>query len=203
MLPFRVDLHECNSFGKTRNKFYQISAWYQKNLNILKWYDSYALSTSQKLQEVHRSGAETATYRKCRWVVCQICSASLLAGSLASHLETQHDIYCSFVLSRDIIVECPAVVYCAITLTETGCYFCPVANCVGGTSAQWNLCRHVMDCHPQDCVVCPSEGTAPLQRCTRCQTPVDQAVQGVLAPAGATYYCCGRPDFSWNVVLCI
>jgi hypothetical protein len=116
---------------------------------------------------LHRSGAETATNRKRRRVVCQICSASLQAGSLVSHLETQHDIYHLFVLGQDILVERLAVVYHATASTETGCYFCPVANCVGGASTQWNLCRHFMDCHPQDLVVCPSEGTALLPRCTR------------------------------------
>jgi hypothetical protein len=88
---------------------------------------------------LHRTGAATSSNRKHRWVVCQICSASLQAGSLTSHLETQHDIYCLFLLSKDILIECPAVVYHAITLTNTGCYFCPVANCVGGASTRWNL----------------------------------------------------------------
>jgi hypothetical protein len=46
---------------------------------------------------LHRSGGETAADRKRRRVVCQICSTSL--RSLAIHLETQHDIYCLFVLS--------------------------------------------------------------------------------------------------------
>jgi hypothetical protein len=101
-------------------------------------------------------------------VVCPICSASLQAGSLASHLETQHDIYCSFVLSRDIVTERPAVIYPAIALNETICYFYPVANCVGGASTRWNLHQHFMNCHPQDLVVCMSEVTTPLPRCTRC-----------------------------------
>jgi hypothetical protein len=117
---------------------------------------------------LHRSGAETAANRKRRRVVCQICSASLQTSSLTSHLETQHDIYCLFILSQNIIVEHPAVVYHAIALTETGCYFCPVGKCIGGTSTWWNLRRHFLDRHPQDLVVCPSEGTLPLPRCTRC-----------------------------------
>jgi hypothetical protein len=81
---------------------------------------------------LHKTGTETAANRKCRRVVCQICSASLQAGSLTSHLETQHDVYCLFILSQDIFVECPAVVYRAIASTDKGCYFCLVANCVGG-----------------------------------------------------------------------
>jgi hypothetical protein len=119
---------------------------------------------------LHRSGAETATNRKHCRVVCQICSTSLQAGYLASHLETQHDVYCLFVLGQDSVTECPVVVYCAIASTETGCYFCPVANCVGGASTQWNLRRPFMDHHPQDFVICPSEGSAPLPTCTRSGT---------------------------------
>jgi hypothetical protein len=105
---------------------------------------------------LHRSGAETAANRKRCRVVCQICGASLQAGSLVSHLETQHDVYRLFVYSLDIFAECPAVVYHAIASTETGSYFCPVANCVGGASTWWNLSRHFMDHRPQDRVVCPS-----------------------------------------------
>jgi hypothetical protein len=115
-----------------------------------------------------RSGAETAANRKRRRVDYQICGDSLQAGSLKSHLETQHGVYCLFVLSRDIVVECPAIVYHAIVSTDTGRYFCPVANCVGGANTWWNLCRHFQEHHPQDLVVCPSEGYAPLPRCTRC-----------------------------------
>jgi hypothetical protein len=112
---------------------------------------------------LHRSGVETAANRKRCRMICQICSASLQVGSLVSHLETQHDVNCLFVLSWNIVVEHPAVIYRAIALTETGCYFCPVANCIGGATTWWNLRRHFMDCHPQDLVICPSEGTAPLQ----------------------------------------
>jgi hypothetical protein len=50
----------------------------------------------------------------------------------------------------------------------TGCYFCPVANRVGEASTWWNLCRHFLECHPQDPVVCPSEGSIPLPKFSRC-----------------------------------
>jgi hypothetical protein len=115
-----------------------------------------------------RSGAEIAANRKRCQVDCQICGDSLQARSLKRHLETQHDIYPSFVLTRDIVVERPAIVYHAIVSTDTGCYFCSVANCVGGASTRWNLCCHFLECHPQDLIICPSEGLAPLPRCTRC-----------------------------------
>jgi hypothetical protein len=69
----------------------------------------------------HRTGVETATNRKRRWVDCQICGVSLQAGYLQGHLETQHDVYCLFVLSGDIVVDRSAIVYRAIALTNTGC----------------------------------------------------------------------------------
>ena len=37
-----------------------------------------------------------------RRVECDICNQDLAASSLASHLDTQHDVYCSFVLNRDL-----------------------------------------------------------------------------------------------------
>jgi hypothetical protein len=101
-------------------------------------------------------------------VDCQICGDSLQAGSLKSHSKTQHDFYHLLVLSRDIVVECPAIVYHAIVSTDMGCYFWPVANCIGGASMRWNLRRRFLEHHPQDLVVCPSKGSAPLPRCTRC-----------------------------------
>jgi hypothetical protein len=48
---------------------------------------------------------------KCHRVECDICGASLAAGSLRSHLETQHDTYWSFVLNRELIVEREPWVY--------------------------------------------------------------------------------------------
>ena len=82
------------------------------------------------------SGQETAANRKRRRVDCQICGVSMQAGSLQDHLDTQHDVYQSFVLNRDIVKEHPTVVYCAITLPLMGCYFCLVGNCVGKASTQ-------------------------------------------------------------------
>ena len=45
---------------------------------------------------------------------CAFCGASLPAGSYQSHLELQHNIFWSFVLRQDIVIDCPAVIYCAI-----------------------------------------------------------------------------------------
>ncbi len=126
---------------------------------------------------LNKSGLVTAANRKHRRVDCQICGVSLVAGSLQGHLEMQHDIYWSVVLNRDLVKERPAVVYHAIALSTTGCYFCPVANCVGKASTRWNLCRHFLERHPLDLVCCPSKGSAPLPRCARCGM---QTASGVL-----------------------
>ncbi len=50
----------------------------------------------------------------------------------------------------------------------TGHYFCLVVNCVGEASTRWNLRQHFLELHPQDLVVCPSEGSTPLLKCSRC-----------------------------------
>jgi hypothetical protein len=63
-------------------------------------------------------------------VECDVCSVSLVAGSLRSHLETQHDTYWSFVLNRVLTIENEPWVYRAIA-DATGTYFCPVPACVG------------------------------------------------------------------------
>jgi hypothetical protein len=117
---------------------------------------------------LHKSGLETAADRKRRQVDCRICCVSVQAGSFQGHLEMRHDVYRSIVLNRDIVKERLAVVYRAITLPLTDRYFCPVANCVGKASTWWNLCRHFLEHHPQDLVVCPSEGAAPFPKCLRC-----------------------------------
>jgi hypothetical protein len=115
----------------------------------------------------HRTGMETATDRECHLVDCQICGVSLQA-SLGGHLKTQHDVHCLFSLNRNIIVNHPVIVHHAIASTNTGCYFCLVVNCVGGVSTWWNLRHHFLEYYPPDLVICPSEGSAPLLKCTRC-----------------------------------
>jgi hypothetical protein len=84
----------------------------------------------------HKSPTETSADRKRRHVDCKICGTSLAAGSYQSHLESQHDIFCSMVLQRDIMVHCPPVVYLAIKLLGAGMYFCPVLHCIGEVSTK-------------------------------------------------------------------
>jgi hypothetical protein len=114
-----------------------------------------------------------ATKRRC--VACEVCGASLAAESLQSHLETQHDIFRSFVLNRDIVVARTPVVYRATESPATGLYFCPVAQCGGQSGTRFNLRRHFLMRHPQDLVCIPIEGSRPLPQCEHCglQTPVE------------------------------
>ena len=46
----------------------------------------------------YKSPTETSADRKRRCVDCEICGASLAAESYQSHLELQHDVFCSMVL---------------------------------------------------------------------------------------------------------
>ena len=108
-----------------------------------------------------------ADNKRCR-VDCEICGASLAAGSYHGHLETQHNLFGLMVLQREIVVNRPPVIYCAIKSIAAGMYFCPVPHCVGEASTKWNLRRHFLDRHPRDLVVIPSKGSVPLLRCERC-----------------------------------
>jgi len=115
----------------------------------------------------YKSQAEPLDGKR-RRVECEFCGASLAAGSYRGHLETQHDVFRSFVLSRDIVIDRPAVVYRAIELPSVDKYICPVPTCAGETSTKWALRRHFLDRHPQDLVVLPSEGSVPFPKCERC-----------------------------------
>jgi hypothetical protein len=116
-------------------------------------------------------------------VDCEFCGVSLAAGSYRGHLEMQHDVFWSFVLSRDIVIDRPAVVYRAIELPSVSKYPCPVPSCAGETSTKWALRRHFLDCHPQDLVVLPSEGSVLFPKCERCgmQMEIEALYGGALA----------------------
>jgi hypothetical protein len=100
-------------------------------------------------------------------VECDVCGMSLAAGSLQSHLETQHDTYWLFALNREVTVEREPRVYQAIA-DATRTYFCPVLACVGVTCSDAVLRSHFLQPHPQDLVCCPTEGSLPLPQCDRC-----------------------------------
>jgi hypothetical protein len=115
----------------------------------------------------NQQAENTTTTKRCR-VTCDICGASLAAESLRSHLETQHDIFWSFVLNRDIAIARPAEVYHAIEAPNTGTYCCPVPLCLGISSTRFNLCQHFLMRHFQDLVCIPAKGSQPLPKCKQC-----------------------------------
>jgi hypothetical protein len=121
-----------------------------------------------------------AATAKHRCVDCEVCDVSLAAESLRSHLEMQHNIYRSFVLNRDLVLERAAVANRATEKPVTGIYSCPVPQCGGQSGTRFNLCRHFLMQHPQDLVCIPIEGSLPLPRCDHCglQTPVEDLSRG-------------------------
>jgi len=112
-----------------------------------------------------REGMSVAGDWQTRRVHCDICDMSLTAGSLPSHLETQHDVYRSKVISQDLLIEREAVVHKA-SVSIDGTYHCPVPGCPGSATTKWTLRRHFGQRHPLDLVSIPGEGCYP--RCERC-----------------------------------
>jgi hypothetical protein len=109
-----------------------------------------------------------ASTKKRQGIDCKVCGASLMAESLQSHMETQHDIFRLLVLNQDIVVARLPVVYRATELPATGLYFCPVAQYGRQLGTRFNLCHHFLMGHPQDLVCIPAEGSHPLPKCKRC-----------------------------------
>ena len=70
----------------------------------------------------------------------------LVTGSLEKHIETQHDVFRSMVLSRDLLVWD---------------YPFPGPGCPGTATTKWGLRRHFNDWHPMDLVDIPGEGVYP------------------------------------------
>ncbi len=125
----------------------------------------------------HGSGVPRAavgpvdTTAKRHQVERNLCGVSLAAGSLQSHLETQHNTYWSFVLNRELTIEREPRVYRA-NADATGTYFCPVPACVGIACSEAVLRSHFLRRHPQDLVCCPTEGSLPLPQCNRCRLQI-------------------------------
>jgi hypothetical protein len=129
-----------------------------------------------------------------RWRIdCKVCGISLVAESLQSHLETQHDIYRLFELNWDLVPERAAVVYHATELPATGIYLCPVPQCGGHSGTRFNLRRHFLIMqHLQDLVCILIKGSLPLPKCAHCrlQTPVRGLSRG--------HHCTGLCQRGWE-----
>ena len=127
------------------------------------------VSMTEEVYNDYCHEASTHAARKRLRVECDICGQSMQAASLQRHLETQHDVYRSFVLNRDLEGERPPATFRADEDTETGSYCCPVPGCCGGAHTRFTLRRHFVFRHPQDLVVIPAEGSLPYPRCPRCR----------------------------------
>ena len=117
-----------------------------------------------------REGLTTPRDRNKRRVKCDICGANLAAASLHNHLETHHDVYRSRVISQDLPVEGPSVVYQAHQLVF-GNYECPVPDCIGKVETRYNLRQHFQVRHTNDLVSIAGEGFFP--QCERCGMQVN------------------------------
>jgi hypothetical protein len=162
--------------------------WLQSTLNVLILFESIGLRTNPDKTKVmmcipgnrcvaytkeayhaQQKGPVNPTAKHQR-VEYDICGASLVAGSLQSYLEMQHSTYRSFVLNWELTNEPEAVVYQA-TGNNTKTYFCPVLASVGIAGSKAVLQLHFLQCHPQDLVCCPVEGSL----CDRCELQITYA----------------------------
>ncbi len=113
--------------------------------------------------------ASTHATRKRLQVECNICGHCMQAASLQRHLETQHNIYRSFVLNRDLEGGHPPATFRAEEDTKTSLYCCPVPGCCGGAHTRYTLHQHFAFQYPQDLVVIPAEGLFPYPQCPICR----------------------------------
>jgi hypothetical protein len=148
-------------------------------------------SAQTEVEYTSQQAGNTTTTKRC-WVDCDVCGASLATESLRSHLETQHDIFRSFVLNQDIVIARPAEFYRAIEAPDTGIYCCPVPLCPGQSSTRFNLHRNFLMQHPQDLVCIPAEVSQPLPQCNQCglQTLVEDLNRG--------HHCKGLCQRGWE-----
>ena len=104
---------------------------------------------SQATYTERMEGHEEVGKWKALRVGCDVCGEDLAAPSLRSHLETQHGIYRSFVLSQDLVDEDhPLVTYQATSSIATGKFACPVPDCVGTAGMKYGMRRHFRFLHP-------------------------------------------------------
>ena len=102
---------------------------------------------SQHMYESSLEGLTSHRDRGERRVKCDVCGDFFAAGSLTHHLETQHDIYRSRVICKDLLVDREPVLYKAHS-GVLGTFTCPVPGCIGELKEKWNLRQHFLVRHP-------------------------------------------------------
>ena len=130
------------------------------------------------------SGLHTPEQWASRRVQCDHCEKSLSASSLRSHLESQHDVYQSRSVLRELMEERAPRTYHAERSMD-GHWQCPVPGCCGGVAASisekkqpWQMRKHFIDRHPNELVVCIGEGDSatPYPRCPECRMQTNPVV---------------------------
>ena len=81
-------------------------------------------------------------------------------------METQHDVFWSFVLNRDLAGEEEEKEYQANFLVAAVTFQCPVDGCAGQAKTKWNLRRHFQLRHTSHFVSFPEEGV--YDKCGLC-----------------------------------
>ena len=132
-----------------------------------------------RLSDAAYTNSQVGLHTQAAWdrrrLECDVCGKQLAASSMSNHLETQHDVYRSKVINKDLLVDRDPVEYEAYR-SMNGKYDCPVPGCVGNVRDQWNLRRHFRDRHPRDSV--SIDGDDALPKCERCAMQTsDEAYQ--------------------------
>jgi hypothetical protein len=110
-----------------------------------------------------RMDPEARAAAAARKVRCELCQVELATGSLASHLETQHDVRHCYLGEAAVCPVAPQS-YKARYMPATGKWLCPAPSCPQGRegkgcSSEANLWSHFAHRHPTDKVriggLCP------------------------------------------------
>jgi hypothetical protein len=116
-----------------------------------------------------RMDAEFREVRAGREANCDLCGKTMAAGSMRSHLETQHDTFRSFVLVDGDEEESEGCTFEARRDIAAGRWPCPVPSCLGGGRDPYDLRRHFRSRHPRDLVAVRGE-TSPGTRPAECRS---------------------------------
>ena len=93
------------------------------------------------------------------------------------HLETQHGIYWSFVLSQHLITEnYLPVTYLAILSMTTAKFVFPIPGCARTVGTKYGLHRHFRFLHPHKLFNVPGKGCYPP--CDYCEMQVNPSATG-------------------------
>ena len=120
-------------------------------------------------------GLSTAAQHQARNVECDLCQKGMQARALDNHLATQHDVYRSKVINKELLVEREPETFKA-KQSAPGRFICPVPDCAGTATTKWSLRRHFGMRHPLDLVSIEGEGSYP--RCRRCRHQVSPLALG-------------------------